>query len=76
VRVTRGQLRAARALVAMSVQDLAERAQVHRRTIRRLECGDKDPQLRIFRRVWEALKDAGIGFTEDGGVRPKNQDGT
>ena len=76
MRVTRGQLRAARALVAMSVQDLAERAQVHRRTIRRLECGDKDPQLRILRRVWEALKDAGIEFTEDGGVRPKSQDGT
>jgi DNA-binding XRE family transcriptional regulator len=76
MRVTRGQLRAARAMAAMSVKELADRAQVHRRTIRRLECGDKEPQLRVLRRVGEALRGAGIEFTEDGGVRPKNQDGT
>jgi DNA-binding XRE family transcriptional regulator len=46
---------AARAMVAMSVQDLADSAQVHRRTIRRLECGDKESQLRILRVVGEAF---------------------
>ena len=42
-------------MVAMSVQDLADSAQVHRRTIWGLECEDKESRLRILRVVGEAF---------------------
>ena len=69
------QLRAARAMLEWSSDFLAERARVHRRTIRKLERGKATPQRRTIARIVAAIEAGGVEFIEDGGVRPKCHDG-
>ena len=77
------QIRAARALLGISQNDLADRAAVGVATIRRLEAGHGTP-LGNARTLWKiqfALEDAGVRFLEETtstgpGVRlsrPKNK---
>ena len=69
--ITHVQIRMARMGLGWAAEELAERAQVSVRTIRRCERGEvlKVPTLRLIQRALEA---GGVGFFEDGetvGVR-------
>ncbi len=66
-----GQLRAARGLVGMSQDELAEASGVAKRTIADLELGTgRRPQRGTEARLLQALWAAGVRFTTDGGVAP------
>src|SRR4051812_33372473 len=71
--VTGSQLRAARALVRMEQERLAEVAGISGNTIRRLESQDGllDARASTLRALQRALEDAGVEFQDDGrpGVR-------
>jgi predicted transcriptional regulator len=69
------QLRGARAMLEWSSETLAQRARVHRRTIRKLERGEVIPQRATIERIVAAIKSGGLDFIEDGGVRLKCHDG-
>jgi len=62
-KVTSAQLRMARAALAWTVRDLADRAEVHRNTITRLERG-ASAEPRTLKAVIETLEGAGIQFTD------------
>jgi predicted transcriptional regulator len=66
--LTMAQLRGARAMLGWTSGDLARRSQIHRRTIRKLEKGEVNPQAGTIRRIVAALASGGVEFT-DGGVR-------
>ena len=73
--VTGEQLRAARAMLRLEQETLAEAAGVSADTIRRMEgfngpIGARTGTLRQLQRV---LETAGVEFTPDGGVRPREQ---
>ena len=61
--VTSTQIRMARAAIAWTVRELAERSGVHRNTIVRIEAGEgsHSPTLAALQRAFE---DAGIEFLE------------
>ena len=65
--VSASQIRAARALLAISAQDLADAARVSWATIQRFEAFDGVPPSRAgtLERVQKALEDAGIEFLGD-----------
>ena len=65
------QIRAARALLRWSAQDLAERAGVGLQTIKRFEAFDGLPPSRssTLLDVQMALEAAGVEFTHDDGVK-------
>lgn len=73
--ITSGQIRAARALLRWSAQDLAKHSNVGIATIRRFEIQDGIPsgQIRVIEALKKALEAAGvefIGSAQDGaGVR-------
>ena len=73
--ISGGQMRAARALLRWSAEETARRAQVHRKTIERLEQTDGFPVARVLtidsiQRTFEAAGIEFIGTPEEGpGVR-------
>jgi predicted transcriptional regulator len=71
--VTPAQLRGARAMLDWSSGSLAQRARVHRRTIRKLERGEVTPQRATIARVVAAIVSGGIEFVEAGGVRENSK---
>ena len=60
--ITARQIRAARALLGWSQQQLADKAIVSLNAITRLERGDVDPRLSTITAVQKALTKAGIEF--------------
>jgi len=69
--VSLAQLRAARAMLAWTSDELARHARVHRHTVRKLECGKAGPQRGTLLRIIAALEAGGVEFV-GGGVQPKN----
>jgi transcriptional regulator with XRE-family HTH domain len=71
------QIRAARALIDWSQQDLAEASKVGNATIRNIEAGRSAPQNSTLAAIQHALEAAGVEFTNGGqpGVRMKKQPG-
>ena len=67
--ITGSQLRAARALLDWTQDDLAERSGVTPQTIRLFEAGNRRPHAQTIDRLQSALEDAGIEFlTSDAAV--------
>ena len=68
---TPSQIKAARALLGWSQQDLADRAIVALNTVRRIEADQGDPRVSSLGRIQSALEAAGIefSFSGDDGVR-------
>ncbi len=70
--VTRGQCRAARALLEWSLDEVAQRAGVGRNTVHRFESGEVKPRAATLTVLRLAFEKAGIEFIENGrgpGVR-------
>ena len=67
--VSAGQIKAARALLDWSQEDLAEAACISVSTIRTMELG-KIPRIGTLQDICETLKNNGLEFTEGEGVRP------
>lgn len=67
------QLRAARAWLNWSREDLAEKAGVVANTIAAIEKGDgsSEPNARTMAKIVSAIEAAGVEFTDEGGVRPR-----
>jgi transcriptional regulator with XRE-family HTH domain len=65
--VTPRQIRAARALLGWSQQELADKAIVSLNAVVRLETGRVDPRVSTLAAVQEALSRAGIEFLSGGG---------
>lgn len=70
--LTAEQIRAARALLNWSQDDLAQAVGVSTRTIERLEAGRASRPIN-FRGVRSAFVDAGVEFFDDGGLRLRPQ---
>jgi transcriptional regulator with XRE-family HTH domain len=66
--VNAAQLRGARAMLQWTSTELAGRSRIHRRTIRKLENGEAQPQRKTLAAIVGALSAGGVEFT-DGGVR-------
>jgi len=70
------QIRAARALLGWSQQDLADRAIVSLNAVTRIEQGSSDPRVSTMAAIEKALAKAGIEFLPRGdkgeGVRLKS----
>ncbi len=60
------QLRAARALVGMSLKDLSERVGVGQPAISAFENGQSEPYTRTIKKLQEAMEMAGVEFTSTG----------
>ena len=65
--ISRAQLRGARAMLGWTAYELARRSNVHRRTIRKIEKAEADPQAMTIRQIVAALVAGGVDF-QDGGV--------
>ncbi|WP_096700829.1 helix-turn-helix domain-containing protein [Magnetospirillum sp. 15-1] len=63
------QIRAARALLGWSQQDLADRAIISVNALRRLEGEQVDPRLSTIAAVKTALESAGIDFLPTSGTQ-------
>lgn len=79
--VSSRQIRAARALLGWSQQDLADKAVLSLNAVKRLENGQVDPRLSTVLAVRKALEGAGVEFLFPGrekgeGVRMIVQAGT
>jgi len=68
--ITAPQLRAGRALLAWSQDDLARASGVPKRTIARLELGQGVPQRRTVAAIRTALESAGVEFIAENGGGP------
>lgn len=64
------QIRAARGMANWTVAYLAEKVGVGTTTISAIETGRSSGSLKVIAAIIYAFKNAGIEFTEDGGVRP------
>jgi transcriptional regulator with XRE-family HTH domain len=78
--LTPAQLRAARAIVGWSREELAEKSGMSAQAIREFELGSSDPKMGTVQRWKRALEAAGVAFIDetelDGpGVRLKKQTG-
>ncbi|WP_262272064.1 helix-turn-helix domain-containing protein [Microvirga yunnanensis] len=77
--VNAAQIKAARALLGWSQDELCERADIHRRTLTTLESGKIQSYDSTINRVVIALESAGVQFFEqDGGgygvlIRPSTE---
>jgi predicted transcriptional regulator len=67
--ITSRQIRAARALLSWSQQQLADKAIVSVNALARLERGEVNPRMSTLMAVYKALTDAGVEFL------PANQKG-
>jgi transcriptional regulator with XRE-family HTH domain len=76
VKITVGQLRAARGLLGWSQEKLAEESGVGRATIADFEAGKRAPYDRTIEQLRHALEAAGVEFTNGGqpGVRIRKQE--
>jgi predicted transcriptional regulator len=63
--ITARQIRAARALLDWSQQDLADKAVVSLNAITRLERGEVDPRFSTVTKVQKAILKAGIEFISE-----------
>jgi DNA-binding XRE family transcriptional regulator len=74
--VTNRQVKAARAWLNLSQDDLAEKSAVTRRSIQDFESGKRVPQARTLRDLQKALEDEGIEFIFSGergiGIRERH----
>jgi DNA-binding XRE family transcriptional regulator len=79
VAMTRGQCRAARALLEWTQDQLAETASVSKKTLADFEAGKRTPYDRTLADIQKALEEAGIQFIpENGGgagIRFKDRSG-
>lgn len=66
--VNREQMRAARAWLGMTQQDLADAAMVDKKTIARFESGVSVPRDRTLRDLRIALEERGVEFLFEGAV--------
>ncbi|HAX91167.1 MAG TPA: hypothetical protein DCY07_03030 [Rhodospirillaceae bacterium] len=66
------QIRAARALLDMSQDELAEAAGLTPQAIRKIEGGDVQPREGTIADITRAFNDRGLEFTENSGVRLKS----
>ena len=73
--ITSMQCRAARAMLKWGVKDLASRASVSATTINRFERDIAVPKKLILISFQRAFEDAGIEFSDGGGVRMRRIDG-
>ena len=64
--ISRAQLRGARAMLGWTSGELARRSKVHRRTIRKVEKGEAQPQHKTLALIVAALTAGGIEFDGDG----------
>jgi transcriptional regulator with XRE-family HTH domain len=75
-KVTNQQVKAARAWLDLSQDDLAEKSIVTRRSIQDFESGKRVPQARTLRDLQKALEDLGIEFIFSGergiGIRERD----
>jgi len=62
-----GQLKAARALIGWSREDLAAAAKTTERTVARLELGEVVPRASTVAAIRSALEAAGVDFIEENG---------
>jgi hypothetical protein len=71
-KLTSAQMRAARALIRWSAQDLARESAVGVATIRRAELTDQETAMTVAndRAIRRALEDAGVEFIEENGGGP------
>jgi predicted transcriptional regulator len=60
--ITSRQIRAARALLGWSQQQLADKAIISLNAVTRMERGDVDPRMSTLSAVEKALVDAGVEF--------------
>jgi predicted transcriptional regulator len=68
---TPGQIKAARAFLGWSQDDLAEKSGVSAPTVKRIETGGlESAAFGSVRAIQDAFEKAGIQFTPDGGVNP------
>lgn len=65
-----GQLRAARALVGWTREQLAEAAGTTTRTLARLEAGETEARTSTARAIRTALETAGVIFVQENGEGP------
>lgn len=68
------QIKAARALLDWSQEELAYAAQLSIATIRKLELGHISPRSETTRLIYQAMEDAGLEFIDPDGVRRKLED--
>ncbi|MBP0445028.1 helix-turn-helix transcriptional regulator [Roseomonas sp. SSH11] len=65
--ISAGQVRAARALIGWTRDQLAVASEVPMRTLARLETGDGTPQRRTLAAIRAALEAAGVEFIAENG---------
>lgn len=65
--MTPEQCRAARAIVNISQEDLAQKTDVSKRTIAGFEMGQSNPYLRTIEALKVALENAGVEFIPENG---------
>ena len=64
IEIAAPQVRAGRALLGWSQDQLVEASGVPKRTVARLELGDGTPQMRTLAAIRTALEAAGVEFTD------------
>lgn len=65
------QIAAARALLKWTQKDLADRARLSVIAIKKIEAGDTNPRETSIVRIIEAVREAGVEFTQNGGAEYK-----
>ncbi|AWI90300.1 transcriptional regulator [Methylobacterium sp. DM1] len=64
------QIRAARAILGWTMEDLSGKAGVSLASIKNIERGVTDPRASTLRAIQGALEDGGVIFLDAGDVRP------
>ncbi len=72
--ITYHQIRAARALIDWSQEDLAKKSGLSIATIRKIETGNISPRDKTNDDIRHAFENAGLEFIEPGGVRQRPED--
>ncbi|MEW8050666.1 MAG: helix-turn-helix transcriptional regulator [Candidatus Thiodiazotropha endolucinida] len=73
MKTTIAQIRGARGLLGWTQKDLAERANISKDTVVKLERSTRSAQSETLEKVIEAFEIAGVGFTDKGGVEPSDK---
>lgn len=69
--VTPGQIKAARAMLDWSAEELGKRVGVVKTTISAIETGRSNGSVEVLNSIVSTLQSGGIEFQADGGVRPR-----
>jgi transcriptional regulator with XRE-family HTH domain len=69
--ITPHQIRAARALLDWSAEELGERVGLTKAGISRIETGRTAGSVEVLQRIVYAFQSGGVEMTDDGGVRPR-----